>query len=188
MSPSNTGRMLLLLLVLATGTLVWRTAVNLQHADVPVSMVLPSGSQALEVGEQAPDLRLATLGGDTLSIRDLRGKVVLVDFWATWCGPCVAEMPALQRLYEEMASDGVEIVGISVDRNRALVPPFVERLGLKFPILYGGLGDQALYKVVALPTLFVVDQEGVIRFRHIGYAPGAEIVLADEVVGLLVED
>ena len=83
-----------------------------------------------------------------------------MDFWATWCGPCRVEMPALQKLYEDFAGRGVEIVAVSVDVLPEVVPEFVRRLGLTFPVLLDGRSLQAQYRVRALPTLFVVDPSG----------------------------
>jgi len=178
------GRILLGTIVTVALAVLGGTARHLSILEVPASLELPTES-ALEVGSEAPDFELPTLAGDELSLRSLRGQVVLVDFWATWCGPCRQEMPALQRLYEELAGRGVEIVAINVDARPQTVPPYVRREGLTFPIVLGGVAEQARYRVSGLPTLFVVDQSGVIRYRHIGYAPGAESVLAEEIEALL---
>lgn len=180
----TTGRVLAVILVAVTVTLLARTATNLSRLEVPPGLDLPTGD-ALTVGTSAPDFVLATVAGDSLSLASLRGQVVLVDFWATWCGPCLVEMPVLQELYEDFEGRGVQIVAISTDVTPARVPAFVERFGLSFPVLLGGLSVQAAYRVTALPTLFVVDQQGVIRHVHVGYTPGAEAELIEEVELLL---
>ena len=180
------GRVLLGTIVVVSLAVLGGTVRHLSHVDVPPSLELPTGS-ALEAGSAAPDFQLPTLDGDELSLSSLRGQVVLVDFWATWCGPCRQEMPALQRLHEEFAGRGVEIVAISMDAQTEAVAPYARREGLTFPILLGSVAEQVRYRVAGLPTLFVVDQGGIIRFQHVGYSPGAEPVLAEEIEALLAE-
>jgi len=180
------GRILLGCIVAVALAVLVGTARHLSTVDVPVSLELPAGS-TLAVGDEAPDFHLPTLDGGELSLSSLRGQVVLVDFWATWCGPCRQEMPELQRLYEEFAGRGVEIVAINVDAQPQAVAPYVHREGLTFPIVLGGAAERVRYRVTGVPTLFVVDQSGVIRYQHVGYAPGAESVLAAEIEALLAE-
>ena len=181
-----TGRALAAVLVTVTVALLARTAMNLSQIHVPTAIEL-LGGETLNPGEAAPAFQLVTVDGDSLSLASLKGQVVLVDFWATWCGPCRAEMPALQQLYEDFAGRGVELVAISVDVQSQGVPEFVRRLELTYPILLDGRAVQASYRVLGLPTLFVVDRQGIIRHVHVGYAPGAEAALADEVEALLSE-
>lgn len=180
------GRVLAALLLAVTVALLARTATNLRALDVPARALLPAGTK-LSTGQEAPDFRLATIAGDSLSLGSLRGRVVVVDFWATWCGPCQQELPALQRLYEEHAARGLEIVAISVDAGPEAVAPYARQARLTFPVVLGGIAVQTLYRVTALPTLFLVDRAGVIRFYQIGYAPGSEAALAAQVEALLAE-
>ena len=180
------GRVLLGIIAVVALAVLGGTIRHLSTVDVPPSLELPTGS-ALEVGAEAPNFQLPTLDGDELSLISLRGQVVLVDFWATWCGPCRQKMPALQRLYEEFAGRGVEIVAISVDAQSEKVAPYARSEGLTFPILLGSVTEQVRYRVTGLPTLFVVDQSGVIRYQHVGYVPGSEAALAEEIEALLAE-
>lgn len=180
------GRAIAAIFVVATVALLARTALNLSELEVPPGLELPAGEALIE-GQAAPDFTLATVAGDSLSLASLQGQVVLVDFWATWCGPCVVEMPVLQQLYDDFEGRGVEIVAVSTDVTPAKVPRFVDRHGLTFPVLLGGLSVQALYRVTALPTLYVVDQQGTIRHVHVGYTPGNEVKLIEEVEALLAE-
>ena len=182
------GRALVALLAIVTLALVARTATNLAQLEVPPSMEFPSAGDALSPGRAAPDFRLATVGGDSLSLAELRGQIVLIDFWATWCGPCLQEMPALQQIYDDYADRGVEIVAVSCDVTPGVVPDVVARMGITFPVALEGLPVQALYRVDGLPTVIIVDRQGVIRFHHLGYAPGAEAALVDEIEALLAED
>lgn len=115
---------------------------------------------ALPVGEII-DLALPSLGGDTLRLADLRGKVVLVNFWATWCGPCREEIPDFLALRRDLGPRGLEIVGISMDLDPAPVGPFVEDLKIPYPIVLGAedLPDRVAGLMV-LPTTLVLDREG----------------------------
>jgi cytochrome c biogenesis protein CcmG, thiol:disulfide interchange protein DsbE len=121
------------------------------------------------VGLAAPEFVLPTLAGSPVSLRELRGKVVLVNLWATWCAPCEQEMPAMQRLYTELAPHGFELVAISVDEDREDVERFRDRLALTFPIaLDPGKQAAASYQSFRYPESFLVDREGVLVARYIG--------------------
>ena len=125
------------------------------------------------VGSTAPDFSAFDLGGTSRSLNDYRGKVVLLNLWATWCAPCKAEMPSMQRLYELIQDEGFQVLAVSVDRPPADHDPtnplggelraFAESFGLTFTILHDPSGDiSATYQTVGLPGSFVVDREGII--------------------------
>ncbi len=123
----------------------------------------------------APDFDLVTPGGEDVSLSALRGKVVVLDFWATWCGPCRDELPALQRIAAGYTGKDVVFLAVSADRDSWLVPPFLKKNGITMKTVLldsgGGEGDvQRAWKVSALPTLIVVDRRGKIRFRDEGLA------------------
>lgn len=121
---------------------------------------------APEVGAPAPDFALQTLQGDRVSLNALRGQVVLVNFWATWCGPCRLEMPAIQARYND---GGFAVLAVDFNEPAPKVQTFVAELGLSFPILLDpGGAVQELYRVRAYPTSFFVDAAGVIQIMHIG--------------------
>lgn len=124
----------------------------------------------------APHFQVTTLQGDTLSTESLRGQVVLVNFWASWCGPCRFEMPGFQKLYEDKHDQGFTIVGISQDRG-SLAPmyEFLQKHDIDYPIARGtGQVDLAFGGVTALPTSFLIDRNGVIRHKVFGFfAPPA---------------
>jgi len=119
----------------------------------------------------APDVTLALLGGDSLKLRDLRGRVVLLNFWATWCVPCIEEIPSLQKLYESYADRGFVIIGAAVQSETDDVKKFVARYRMTYPI---ALGDDALQKafpgLTGLPTTFILDKKGNIRKQLVGAA------------------
>ena len=117
----------------------------------------------------APAFRLPLLPGGEIELESLRGKLVVLDFWATWCAPCEVQMPILDALWHEAGGEGVFVLGISVDTDPpAAVANWVEERGFSYPI---ALGDQALamrYGVLGFPSLVLVDREGQIQARHVG--------------------
>ncbi|MBW8011454.1 MAG: redoxin domain-containing protein [Chloroflexi bacterium] len=132
------------------------------------------GVKALELevapvkGALAPDFELEGLDGELVSLSDYRGRVVLVNFWATWCGPCRFEMPALQSRYERYAPE-FEILAVDNDESAEAVDAFFKELGLSFKALLDPGGDtQELYRVRGYPSSVFVDADGVIQIIHIG--------------------
>jgi cytochrome c biogenesis protein CcmG/thiol:disulfide interchange protein DsbE len=129
------------------------------------SIALPSGPSP-EVGSVAPEFALADLDGNQVSLSDLRGQVVLLNFWATWCGPCRLEMPAIQQRYND---GGFAVLAVDFNEDADRVQAFVDELALDLPILLDPGGRiQELYRVRGYPTSFFVDEAGVIRVFHIG--------------------
>jgi peroxiredoxin len=124
----------------------------------------------IEPGHPAPAFSLPVLGGDaSLSLESLRGKIVLLNFWATWCKPCEDEMPAMERLYRALGSQGFELIAISVDEDPRLVEEFTTRMGLTFPILFDPekrVSDA--YQSYRFPESYLIDREGVLVTRYIG--------------------
>lgn len=127
-----------------------------------------SGS-VLPVSErkEAGDFRLQTLDGATWSLAERRGRVVLVNYWATWCPPCRTETPGLVRLANEYKSKGLEVAGISLDEDRSLVPEFVAEYKISYPILFPANSDLA-QMIEAIPMTLLYDREGRIAKRYVG--------------------
>ena len=124
----------------------------------------------LDVGNRAPDFEVTTIAGDTLSLSDLQGQVVLVNFWGTWCGPCIREMPDLQEVYDANVDNGFTILALATRGDtEATVIEFRDEYALTFPLIVdeGDVINDA-YGVVNRPSTFIIDQEGVIVFRHFG--------------------
>ncbi len=121
-------------------------------------------------GSAAPDFSLSTLGGsDPISLSALRGRVVLVNFWATWCKPCEDEMPSMERLYQRLHPEGLELVAVSVDQDVELVASFRERLAISFPIALDP--DQRvsrLYQTTGFPESLLIDASGTVVERYVG--------------------
>ena len=104
-----------------------------------------------------------------MSLDDLRGKVVLLNFWATWCKPCEDEMPAMERLYRSLAGTDFELVAVSVDEDPAAVVSFVKRLGLSFPVLWDSTQSvTADYQTFRFPESLLVGRDGVVLERYVG--------------------
>lgn len=120
---------------------------------------------APQKGFLAPDFTLSTPGGEEISLATFRGKPVLVNFWATWCPPCRAEMPAIQRAYTEYAPQGLIVLGVNstAQDNPLDIAPFITEYGLTFPILLDETGEVARkYELASLPSTFFVGRDGVI--------------------------
>ena len=138
-------------------------------------------------GSPAPDFSLPRLGSsEPLRLADLRGRVVLVNFWATWCRPCEEEMPAMQRLYEALAGTGFEILAISVDEDPALVESFRDRLGLTFPILLDPEQRVAhRWQTYRFPETLLVGRDGEIVERYVGPKEWDAVAYVDRIRRLL---
>lgn len=121
-------------------------------------------------GKTLPDLELENLAGEKLHLSQIHAKVVLVNFWATWCGPCIQEMPSLDRLYREYKNQGLEVLAINMDENPAnKVPQFMEKNALSFQSYIdpkGVLSDRL--NIEGLPFTFVIDSERKILYSHLG--------------------
>ena len=123
-----------------------------------------------EVEFIAPSFELPTLSGGKVRLTDYRGKVVFINFWATWCSTCKVEMPSMERLYQRFKDRGFEMLTISVDKDQELVQPYIDQYKLTFPVLKDPESDVAkkLYKTTGVPETFIIDQNGVIVFKAVG--------------------
>ncbi|MGH2581636.1 MAG: peroxiredoxin family protein, partial [Anaerolineales bacterium] len=138
-------------------------------------------------GFLAPDFTLETLAGDQVTLSGLRGQVVLVNLWASWCGPCRAEMPAIQQIYEQYRDRGFTVLGVNLTNqdSRAAAQAFVDEFGLTFPILLDTDGSvAAAYRLRSLPSSYFIDRNGVIQKVVLG-GPMAEALVQTQVEQLL---
>jgi peroxiredoxin len=121
--------------------------------------------------EKAPNFSLKTADGKTIELAKLQGKVVVVNFWATWCGPCKREIPGFLEVYDRLRTKGLEIVGISLDREGwTVVKPYVDRAKITYPVVVdNGKLAEAYGGIDAIPTTFIVDRKGNIVKKHVGY-------------------
>ena len=131
---------------------------------------VPAGREIAEVGQPLPDFSLPDLSGAEVRLSDHRGKVVLVHIWATWCPPCVAEMPSMEALYQKLSRDSFEILAVSVDvQGRQAVAPFIEKYKLTFPALLDPDATISLpYGTTGVPESLIVDRDGVLVRKIIG--------------------
>jgi len=144
-------------------------------------------SSSLE-GQVAPDFVLKSSTGENLRLSEYRGDVVMINFWATWCGPCRQEMPLLDDLYNRYGRVGFTLLGVNIDDDSRRAMKMIEELGISFPVLFDESKDVSkLYEVGAMPVTILVDREGTVRYVHLGYKPGYEEKYLTEIRSLLRE-
>ena len=144
-------------------------------------------SSGLE-GQQAPDFALKSATGENLRLSEYRGDVVMINFWATWCGPCRQEMPLLNELYNRYQRVGFNLLGVNIDDDSSRAMKMATELGVSFPVLFDSRKEVSkLYEVNAMPVTVLVDREGNVRHVHHGYKPGYEEKYLDEIRSLLRE-
>ncbi len=139
-------------------------------------------------GRQAPDFALKSLAGENMRLSEYRGEVVMINFWATWCGPCRQEMPLLDELYSRYERVGFRLLGVNIDDDPRRATEMARDLGISFPVLFDDRKEVSrLYQVEAMPVTVILDREGVVRYTHYGYKPGYEEYYLDQVRTLLRE-
>ena len=143
---------------------------------------------AVSLQESAPDFTLKSLDGGNLRLDEYRGQVVLINFWASWCGPCRQEMPLLDRLHQRYEDTGFAVLGVNVEGEVAPAREIVDKTNVSFPVLIDkGQLVSELYKLEAMPSTVVVDRDGRIRYIHRGYKPGDEAKYVEVVKELIRE-
>ena len=142
---------------------------------VLVSGLTLSGASASDVSGPAPGFALESRHGGMVSLDEHRGNVVMINFWATWCGPCRQEMPHLEALHQRYESLGFTLLGVNVEDDPEGAAEWLEETPVSFPILFDPKNEVSeLYDVIAMPTTVLVDRQGNKRFIHHGYQPGYE--------------
>ena len=132
-------------------------------------------AQAAAPMTPAPDFTLRTLEGKNLRLKEQRGQVVLVNFWATWCAPCRQEMPKLNALYEKYKGSGFVLLGVNVDDDARNAASVAAKLGVKFPVLFDtDKNVSKLYELNSMPSTVLIDRDGKVRYVHRGYLTGYE--------------
>ena len=136
-------------------------------------------------GEPAPNFTLNDADGNAVSLGDLKGQVVMINFWASWCGPCRQEMPLLEQIHRKYEPLGFTLLGVNVEENSADGQAFLKDRPVSFPVLYDPEnGISKLYDVVAMPSTVLIDRQGNVRYLHHGYKPGYENEYMDQIRAL----
>lgn len=146
----------------------------------------PQRARALDPGTPLPEIGLVDRAGKRVDLASLKGKVVLLDFWASWCAPCKEEMPVLERLHKRYGKEGLVIVGVSVDREAPNVGEFLKQTKVSFTIVHDkehAVADR--FKPPRMPSSYIVDRAGVVRHVHGGFKPEDAAKLEAELATLL---
>lgn len=136
----------------------------------------------------APTFTLPSRAGDNVSLEQLKGKVVMLNFWASWCGPCRTEMPLLEQMHKRYSSLGFTMVGVNVEANTADAERWLKDTPVSFPVLFDRESKVSkLYDVNAMPSTVFIDRKGNIRYLHRGYKAGDEGEYLNQIRALLKE-
>jgi peroxiredoxin len=155
-------------------------------ASVAFVVVAGSASSAIAPTTPAPDFSLHAMSGPNMRLKDQRGRVVMVNFWATWCAPCQQEMPQLNRLYQKYRSSGFVLLGVNVDDDSSKAADLATKLGITFPVLLDADKTVSkLYDVSTMPSTMLIDRDGKVRYVHRGYLAGYEDAYEKQIRELL---
>jgi peroxiredoxin len=147
-----------------------------------------SGATSAGAPAAAPDFRLPVRAGGELALSSLRGQVVMINFWASWCGPCRQEFPALDQIYRKYKPMGFTLVGINVESEKTDAERFLGQQSVSFPILFDPDNQvSGQYGVRAMPTTVLVDRQGRLRWVHMAFKPGDEAKYVEQVRAALRE-
>ena len=138
-----------------------------------IALAFNATAETKKLSGAAPDFTLQSNGGKNLRLKEQRGKVVMLNFWASWCGPCRQEMPLLDKLYKRYSRAGFTLLGVNVDSNPADAERYLKEVKVSFPILYDTKSTVSKsFDVSAMPTTVMIDRNGNMRYLHKSYKPG----------------
>ena len=167
---------------------IWNMPISHPWAILALIGILLNSSLAADGDDSAPDFTLPGDNGQAVSLSDLRGQVVMINFWASWCGPCRQEMPLLEQIHQRYESLGFTLLGVNVEENSSDAKAFLQDRPVSFPILFDpDNGVSKLYDVVAMPSTVLIDRQGNVRYLHHGFKPGYENDYQDQVRALVRE-
>ncbi len=159
-----------------------------QKILIALLFISSSHTYALSVNQMAPDFTLPSSAKQNVRLAELRGQVIMLNFWATWCNPCRVEIPHLQDLYNQYKNIGFTVIGVNIDNNKTKATRMARNLGAKFPILFDNTQTVSkLYSIKAMPFTLLIDRDGRIREIFYGYKPGYEKKYSDAIRKLLRE-
>jgi peroxiredoxin len=165
-----------------------RKILNDRKIGVLILGVLLTGFAWSAIDKGAPEFSLPDSAGNSIALEDYAGQVVLINFWASWCGPCRQEMPLLEALHQRYEPLGFTMLGVNVEEDSAAADKFLATTSVSFPILYDRKNEVSkLYDVIAMPSTVILDREGNLRYVHHGYEPGYENDYQDQIRELLKE-
>ena len=151
-----------------------------------LTLALPAWAAAADV--QAPAFTLQSVDGKTVSLAQFKGDVVMINFWASWCGPCRQEMPLLDNIYKQYKDMGFTLIGVNVEPDSSSANAWLKKTPVSYPILYDPNSQVSqLYQVQAMPTTVIIDRKGIVRYVHNGYLPGDENQYMNSIRALIVQ-
>jgi len=149
---------------------------------------MTAAAATLQTGAPAPAFQLNSNAGKPLALADFRGQIVLLNFWASWCGPCRQEMPILEQLNRQYHGKGVTLLGVNVEPDSAAAVQWLKATPVTFPILFDTDSKvSSLYEVAGMPNTVIIDRKGLVRYIHRGYSAGAENDYLNQIRALIRE-
>jgi peroxiredoxin len=137
---------------------------------------------------QAPDFTLKSQLGKNIRLSDLRGNIILLNFWGSWCGPCRQEMPILDQIHKKYSPLGFHVLGVNIDSDSSKAVEYLSSISIDFPVLYDSKNTVSeLYNVSAMPSTAIIDRDGYVRYVHEGYVPGDEKIYHEKIKALMRE-
>ena len=167
---------------------IFKKAVKRMSVILMMTLLFISVAGAEVLEGVAPDFTLKSRSGKNVKLSELRGEVVMINFWASWCGPCRQEMPLLEDMYKKYSDLGFVLLGVNVEEDSSKAGELLREIPVSFPILYDNKNEATkLYNVVAMPSTVMVDRDGNMRYLHRGYLPGYEAEYINQIKELVRE-
>jgi peroxiredoxin len=165
-----------------------RTLARVSALVVCLTLSALATAASVGPGTPAPAFQLPAAAGSPVGLADLKGQVVLINFWASWCGPCRQEMPVLEQMYRKYKAAGFTLLGVNVEPKSNDAVGFLKSTPVSFPILFDTDSKvSTLYEVSGMPSTVIVDRKGKVRYIHHGYKPGDESEYLDQIRTLMRE-
>jgi peroxiredoxin len=161
---------------------------SIRRALAALALLTAVAAVGADANAPAPPFTLTEIGGQSASLAQYKGQVVMLNFWATWCGPCQQEMPLLDQMYKKYKPAGFTLIGVNVDKDAPPVKQLLDRKPVSFPVLLDPASQVSkAYHVDEMPSTVLIDRKGNVRFLHRGYKPGDENEYQDRIRQLIRE-